>query len=205
MRRALLLLFAVAAIAAVFFFARPEAPRAAPAPGRLATAVFAGGCFWCTEADFDAMPGVVSTASGYSGGRVANPSYEQVSAGTTGHIEVVRVTYDPARISYRALVARFFRTIDPLDGKGQFCDRGPQYRPAVFVATPAERRDAEAVKARAAQLLRKPIAAEILPAAPFYAAEDYHQDYYRKNPARYNYYKWRCGRAARVKQVWGKS
>ncbi len=182
----------------------------APRPGiaapntKLASAVFAGGCFWCTEADFDKIPGVVSATSGYAGGKAANPTYEQVSAGNTGHIEVVRVVYDPARVSYQRLLARFFRTIDPLDGGGQFCDRGSQYRSAIFVANPAERRLAEATKARAAALLKKPIATQILPAAPFYAAEDYHQDYYRKNPAKYKYYRWRCGRDARLAKVWGK-
>jgi peptide-methionine (S)-S-oxide reductase len=178
---------------------------AAPAQDRpkLASAVFAGGCFWCTESDFDKIPGVVSTTSGYSGGRSANPTYEQVSAGGTGHIEVVRIVYDPARVSYQKLLARFFRTIDPLDGGGQFCDRGSQYRSAIFVASPAQRRLAEATKARAAALLKKPVATQILPAAPFYAAETYHQDYYRKNPTKYKYYRWRCGREARLAKVWG--
>jgi peptide-methionine (S)-S-oxide reductase len=176
------------------------------APNRkLASAVFAGGCFWCTESDFDHIPGVVSTTSGYAGGKVANPTYEQVSAGGTGHIESVKVVYDPARVTYQTLVARFFRTVDPLDSGGQFCDRGYQYRTAIFVADPAERRVAEATKARAAALLRKPVATLILPAGRFYPAEGYHQDYYRKNPVRYKYYRWRCGREARLTQVWGKS
>jgi peptide-methionine (S)-S-oxide reductase len=177
---------------------------AAPAP-KLAAAVFSGGCFWCTESDFDHIPGVVSTTSGYAGGRVANPSYEQVSAGGTGHLESVKVVYDPARVSYQALVARFFRTIDPLDGGGQFCDRGSQYRTAIFVANAAERRTAEATKKRAAALLKKPIATVILPAGPFYPAETYHQDYYRKNPVPYRYYRYRCGRDARLAEIWGKS
>ena len=178
--------------------------EAAPAP-KHATAVFAGGCFWCTESDFDKIPGVVSTTSGYSGGRTANPTYEQVSAGGTGHIEVVRVVYDPAQVSYQKLLARFFRTVDPLDGGGQFCDRGSQYRSAIFVASPAERRLAEATKARAAALLGKPIATQILPAARFYAAEGYHQDYYKKNPTKYKYYRWRCGRESRLTAIWGAS
>jgi peptide-methionine (S)-S-oxide reductase len=177
---------------------------AAPAP-RLAAAVFSGGCFWCTESDFDHIPGVVSTTSGYAGGRVAHPSYEQVSAGGTGHLESVRVVYDPAKVSYQALVARFFRTVDPLDGGGQFCDRGSQYRTAIFVANAGERRIAEATKARAAALLKKPIATLILPAGPFYPAETYHQDYYRKNPVPYRYYRYRCGRDARLAELWGKS
>jgi peptide-methionine (S)-S-oxide reductase len=182
----------------------PRAGIAAPNP-RLASAVFAGGCFWCTESDFDHIPGVVSTTSGYAGGTLANPTYEQVSAGGTGHIESVRVVYDPARISYQTLVARFFRTVDPTDAGGQFCDRGAQYRTAIFVAGAAERRVAEATKARAAALLKKPVATLILPAARFYPAEGYHQDYYRKNPVKYKYYRWRCGREARLAALWGNS
>ena len=182
----------------------PQPSVAAPNP-RLASAVFAGGCFWCTEADFDHIPGVVSTTSGYAGGKVANPTYEQVSAGGTGHIESVKVVYDPAKVSYQTLVARFFRTVDPLDPGGQFCDHGDQYRTAIFVANAGERRIAEATKARASALLKKPVVTLILPAGPFYPAEGYHQDYYRKNPVRYKYYRWRCGREARLQQVWGKS
>jgi peptide-methionine (S)-S-oxide reductase len=177
---------------------------AASTQPKLAEAVFAGGCFWCTESDFDKIPGVVSTVSGYTGGKVANPTYEQVSGGGTGHIEVVKVAYDPAKVSYQTLVARFFRTVDPLDGSGQFCDRGSQYRSAIFVANAGQRRVAEATKARAAALLKKPIATEILPAARFYPAEGYHQDYYKKNAAKYKYYRWRCGRDARLAAVWGK-
>jgi peptide-methionine (S)-S-oxide reductase len=183
----------------------------APHPGiaapnaKLASAVFAGGCFWCTEADFDKVPGVVSTTSGYAGGKVVNPTYEQVSAGGTGHIEAVRVVYDPAKVSYRTLVARFFRTVDPVDSGGQFCDRGYQYRTAIFVADPAERQVAEGTKARAAALLKKPVATLVLPAARFYPAEGYHQNFYRKNPTKYKYYRWRCGREARLAQLWGKS
>lgn len=182
----------------------PRPGLAAPGP-KLASAVFAGGCFWCTESDFDKIPGVVSTTSGYAGGKSSNPTYEQVSAGGTGHIEVVRVVYDPAKVSYARLVARFFRTVDPLDGGGQFCDRGSHYRSAIFVASPAERRIAEATKARAAALLKRPIATQVLPAAPFYAAEGYHQDYYKKNSTKYKYYRWRCGREARLAKVWGNS
>jgi peptide-methionine (S)-S-oxide reductase len=203
MKRFLPILPALAAAAALLL--SPSAPEAAPPARKLASAVFSGGCFWCTESDFDHIPGIVSTVSGYAGGRVANPSYEQVSAGGTGHLESVRVVYDPARISYQTLVARFFRTVDPLDGGGQFCDRGSQYRTAIFVANAAERRVAEATRARAAALLRKPIATLILPAGPFYAAETYHQDYYRKNPVPYRYYRYRCGRDARLAAVWGKS
>jgi peptide-methionine (S)-S-oxide reductase len=201
MRRILLVALALAGAALL----GPAGSSAAPSAPRLAAAVFAGGCFWCTESDFDHIAGVVSTTSGYAGGRVADPGYEQVSAGGTGHVESVRVVYDPAKVSYQTLVARFFRTVDPLDGGGQFCDRGSQYRSAIFVANAAERRIAEATKARAAALLRKPIATLVLPAGAFYPAEGYHQDYYRKNPVRYRYYRAGCGRDARLAAIWGKS
>ena len=172
------------------------------AQSRTATAVFAGGCFWCTESDFDHIAGVSETLSGYTGGRVRNPTYAQVSAGNTGHIEAVRITYDPARISYSNLVDRFFRTIDPLDSGGSFCDRGYQYRSAIFVATAEERRIAEAAKARVEQELGAEVATLILPRRAFYRAEEYHQDYYRKNPVRYRFYRWNCGREARLGEVW---
>jgi peptide-methionine (S)-S-oxide reductase len=166
-------------------------------------AVFAGGCFWCTEADFDKMPGVISTTSGYTGGRLRNPTYKQVSAGGTGHIEAVQVVYDPARISYATLASRFIRTIDPLDAGGSFCDRGYSYRSAFFVANPAQRQAADAAKASAAAALKKPIATLILPASTFYPAEAYHQDYYKKNPIRYRFYRSRCGRDSRLSALWG--
>jgi peptide-methionine (S)-S-oxide reductase len=204
MKRILLALLVLAG-AALLLLLRPAESGAVPPGPKLAAAVFAGGCFWCTESDFDHIPGVVSTTSGYAGGRIANPGYQQVSAGGTGHFESVRVVYDPARVSYQTLVARYFRTVDPLDAGGQFCDRGSQYRTAIFVANAAERRIAEATKVRAAALLGKPVATLVLPAGPFYAAEDYHQDYYRKNPVRYRYYRAGCGRDARLAAVWGKS
>ena len=186
-------------LATGFGLASPSAATAA-APQ---TAVFAGGCFWCTEADFDKIAGVLSTTSGYTGGRLRNPTYEQVSAGGTGHIEAVRVTYDPARVTYATLAARFIRTIDPLDSGGSFCDRGPSYRSAYFVASPAQRRIAETIKARAGASLKKPVATLILPAATFYPSEGYHQDYYKKNPIRYRFYRLNCGRDSRLKQLWG--
>ena len=179
-----------------------EAPAQAPRSAEVASAVFAGGCFWCTESDFDHIAGVTETLSGYSGGRVRNPTYAQVSAGNTGHIEAVRISYDPARISYSSLVDRFFRTIDPLDSGGSFCDRGYQYRSAIFVATAEERRIAEAAKARVEQELGAEVATLILPRRAFYRAEEYHQDYYRKNPVRYRFYRWNCGREARLREVW---
>ena len=177
--------------------------NAASAAPKHAAAVFAGGCFWCTESDFDKMPGVLSTTSGYVGGKVRNPTYKQVSGGGTGHIEAVRVVYDPAKISYARLAARFMRTIDPLDAGGSFCDRGYGYRSAYFVANPGQRRIAEALKARAGALLKKPVATLILPAATFYPAEAYHQDYYKKNPVRYRFYRLNCGRDARLAELWG--
>ena len=177
------------------------------APARVssgnAAAVFAGGCFWCTESDFDKIPGVLSTTSGYTGGRLRNPTYKQVSAGGTGHIEAVRVTYDPARVSYATLAARFIRTVDPLDSGGSFCDRGYHYRSAFFVATAAQRRVAETINNRTKAALKKPVATLVLPAATFYPAEAYHQDYYKKNPVRYRLYRLNCGRDAQLKKIWG--
>ena len=187
------ILLAAAALPAAGAVAAP--PRAA--------AVFAGGCFWCTESDFDKIPGVVSTTSGYTGGKTLNPTYKQVSAGGTGHIEAVRVEYDPTKVSYAALVQRFFRTVDPLDDGGHFCDLGYQYRSAVFVGSHEERAAAEAAKAHVEARLKKPVGTLILPAAKFYPAEPYHQDYYKKNPIRYRYYRFSCGREARLKKVWG--
>ncbi len=182
------------------------APDKSPAQaGPRAEAIFAGGCFWCTESDFDKLPGVLATTSGYAGGTVRNPTYQQVSGGNSGHIEVVRIIYDPRRVSYATLVAHLLRTIDPVDRGGQFCDRGSQYRSAIFARDAGERATARSVIAKLQQQLKVPgpIVTEILPAATFYPAEGYHQDYYRKNPLRYRYYRLSCGRDARVKQVWG--
>jgi peptide-methionine (S)-S-oxide reductase len=169
------------------------------APGQ-AVAVFAGGCFWCAEHDLQKVEGVISVQSGYTGGRIERPSYEQVSTETTGHYEAVRVIYDPARLPYRTLVDKFLRSVDPTDAGGQFCDRGESYRTAIFVATADERAQADAAKA--AVTLAAPIVTPTLDAAPFYPAEVYHQDYSEKNPVRYNYYRTGCGRDARVKEVW---
>jgi peptide-methionine (S)-S-oxide reductase len=192
--------FIIALLAALAAF---SVPAPALAAGQTAQAVFAGGCFWCTESDFDKIPGVLSTTSGFTGGRVPNPTYEQVSAGGTGHYEAVKVVYDPARVSYAALASRFFRTIDPTDAGGQFCDRGEEYRSALFVADAGQRQAATAARAEAARVLKKPLATRILAAAPFYAAEEKHQNYYQKNPVRYRYYRFTCGREARLRQVWG--
>lgn len=179
---------------------RPPAP-----PGGGAVAVFAGGCFWCTESDFEHLDGVIDAVSGYTGGRTRNPTYEQVSADDTGHYEAVRVRYDPAKITYAALARHFFRTVDPTDSGGQFCDRGESYRTAIFVADAGQRREAEAALAEANRILAGRAVTPVLPLAEFYEAEDYHQDYYRKNPVRYSYYRTRCGRDARLRAVWGEA
>lgn len=170
-----------------------------------ATAVFAGGCFWCMEPPYDQLPGVLDTTSGYGGGHTGNPTYEQVTAGGTGHYEVVRVTYDPDRISYDELLAVFWRNIDPFDGRGQFCDRGSSYRAAVFYGNEAERELAEAAKADIEIRFGRTVVTGILPAARFYPAEAYHQNYYTENPLRYRYYRYGCGRDKRLRQVWGEA
>ena len=174
-------------------------------PEGAATAVFAGGCFWCIEADFEKLPGVFDAESGYAGGTLKNPTYEQVSAGGTGHAEVVRVYYDPKKVSYQKLVDYFWRHIDPTVKDRQFCDGGNQYRSAIFYQNEAEKSVAEASKTALEKSGRFPtIHTEIAPAGTFYPAEEYHQAYYKKNPIRYNYYRSACGRDARVKEVWGK-
>jgi peptide-methionine (S)-S-oxide reductase len=210
MRRLLALVLMIAAgvaLAGVVAQRSARVPEPAPAraTGPTASAVFAGGCFWSTESAFEHMPGVISATSGFSGGRAANPTYSDVSGGGTGYLESVRVVYDPSQISYASLVARFLRTIDPTDPDGQFCDRGDQYRTAIFVANAAERRAAEAAKAEAARQLRAPVVTEVRPAAAFHAAEDYHQDFARRNPTRYGMYRRGCGRDARLQQVWSRA
>lgn len=168
-------------------------------------AIFAGGCFWCTEADFDKVPGVISTTSGYIGGKVVNPTYEQVSSGKTGHIEAVLVRFDIAKTSFAKLLAVFWPTIDPFTPNRQFCDEGPQYRSAIFYHDADQMRQAEASKAglESSGRFSQPVVTEILPATKFYPAEEYHQDYYIKNPIRYSYYRSSCGRDARLAEVWG--
>ncbi len=167
-----------------------------------ARAVFAGGCFWCMEPPFDALDGVIDTTSGFTGGHVADPSYEQVTAGGTGHLEAVQVTYDPQRVTYSALLEVYWRNVDPFDDGGQFCDRGPSYRAAVFYGADDERVLAASSKANHAKALGRDIVTPVLASAPFYAAEDYHQDYYKKNPVRYKYYRFSCGRDRRLEAVW---
>lgn len=179
----------------------------ASAAPSLARATFAGGCFWCMEPPFDRLPGVVSTTSGYSGGSKLNPTYEEVSAGITGHAEVVQVAYDPAKISYEQLLDVFWKNIDPTTPDRQFCDRGTQYRPAIFFHDESQKRAAEASKRRIEQSgqLSAPIATQIVPLTRFYPAEEYHQDFYKKSPVRYKTYRFGCGRDARLAELWGKS
>ncbi|WP_245960760.1 peptide-methionine (S)-S-oxide reductase MsrA [Wenzhouxiangella sediminis] len=169
----------------------------------LERATFAGGCFWCMEPPYDKVDGVVETISGFSGGHVVDPSYEQVVRGGTGHLEVVQVVYDPGKVGYEKLLDIYWRNVDPFDGGGQFCDRGESYRPAIFVNGEEQgrlaRQSLRDVQARFGQ----PIEVTIEPFEAFYAAEDYHQDYYDKNPIRYKYYRWRCGRDDRLEEVWG--
>ncbi|MFN2385104.1 MAG: peptide-methionine (S)-S-oxide reductase MsrA [Thermoanaerobaculia bacterium] len=192
---------------AVLLFASCLPAQTAAAKPRLEQATFAGGCFWCMEPPFDVLPGVVSTTSGYAGGAERNPTYEQVSAGVTGHAEVVQVAYDPAKISYERLLDVFWRNIDPTTSDRQFCDRGRQYRPAIFFHGEAQKQLAEASKRKIERsgTIKAPIVTQITPLAQFYPAEEYHQDFYKKNPVRYKTYRFGCGRDARLAELWGKS
>ena len=169
-----------------------------------AKAIFGGGCFWCMEPPFDKLAGVLSTTSGYIGGRTPNPTYEQVSGGGTGHVEVVQVVFDPSKVSYEKLLDVFWQNVDPIDANGQFCDRGDQYRTAIFYQSEDQQRLAAQSKLEVASHLNQPIATQIVAAGTFYPAEAYHQDYYDKNPVRYKFYRWNCGRDARLEQLWGK-
>ena len=173
----------------------------------LAKATFAGGCFWCMEPPFAQLPGVVSVTSGYTGGQKANPTYQEVSASGTGHAEAVEIVYDPAKISYARLLDIFWHNIDPLDATGQFCDKGQQYRSAIFYQNDEQKRLAEASKQALEQSGRfdQPLVTAIVPAAIFYPAEDYHQHYAQKNPVRYKFYRHTCGRDQRLEALWGAS
>jgi peptide-methionine (S)-S-oxide reductase len=197
-------LAAAAAPAALWLAQGAHAQTPAPA-ARTEIATFAGGCFWCVEADFDKVPGVISTTSGYTGGSVANPSYGQVSGKRTGHAEAVQIVFDPARVSYEQLVEKYWRTIDPTVRDRQFCDAGSPYRTAIFANSDAQLAAAKASLAalEKSKPFKDPIVTTIERAGPFYAAEEYHQDYYKKNPVRYAYYRTSCGRDARLKQLWG--
>lgn len=176
-----------------------------PAPAGLAKATFAAGCFWCVEPPFDKLEGVVSTTSGYIAGHVKNPSYKAVSNGSTGHTEAVEVVYDPSKVSYQTLLDTFWVNVDPTVNDRQFCDTGSQYRPGIFWHDQNQQQLAAASIKKIDQSGRfdEPVKLELTEATTFYAAEDYHQDYYLKNPARYNYYRWACGRDKRLKQLWG--
>lgn len=176
-------------------------------PPSLTKAFFAGGCFWCMEEAFEKVPGVGSVRSGYMGGRVENPSYEQVSGGGTGHAEAVEVSYDPQKVSYGALLEAFWHNVDPVTPNAQFCDHGSQYRAVIFYQTDDQKRLAEEAKRALEQSRRftQPIVTELVMASQFYPAEDYHQDFYKKNPIRYKFYKYNCGRVQRLEELWGAS
>lgn len=180
-------------------------PVQAP-PEQTARATFAGGCFWCMEAPFDEVPGVISTTSGYAGGSVKNPSYEQVSSGVTGHAEAIQVVYDPGKVTYEQLLDVFWHNVDPLDGGGQFCDRGSQYRTGIFYEGTEQKAAAEASKQRLEEsgLLPGKVVTQITPLDAFYPAEEYHQNFYKKNFLRYHSYRTGCGRDRRLKELWGR-
>jgi peptide-methionine (S)-S-oxide reductase len=187
--------------------ALPAHGQEKPPLAGLEAAIFAGGCFWCMEPPFDALPGVVSTTSGYTAGRTKNPNYHDVSAGITGHAEAVRVVYDPGKVTYAKLLDVFWHNIDPTVKDRQFCDTGTQYRTGIYTLSPEQKRLAEESRAQLEKTkpFKGPIVTEIAAAAEFWAAEDYHQDYYKKNPVRYKFYRTGCGRDARLEEIWGKS
>ena len=207
MRRLIMSLLLIAAEAGigVGWASAQSADSATPGKTTAANAVatFAGGCFWCTESDFDKVPGVVSTVSGYTGGTVKNPTYEQVSAGRTGHAESVEVTYDPSKVSYEKLLTYYWHSIDPTVQNQQFCDHGNQYRTAIFVHGDEQRKLAEASKKKVEAELKKPVYTQIVDAGPFYPAEDYHQNFHVTNAVKYKFYRWNCGRDQRLEQIWG--
>jgi peptide methionine sulfoxide reductase msrA/msrB len=206
LRLTLFFAFVVAGAAWLLASAQARDARVAKAPGGLARATFAGGCFWCMEPPFEKVPGVLSVTSGYAGGRVKSPSYEQVSSGGTGHAEVVQIAYDPSRVSYEQLLELFWRNVDPTDGGGQFCDRGNQYRTEIFYEGESQRLAAQESKRAlgASGVLGRPVVTGIVALDAFYPAEDYHQDFYKKDPARYSSYRAGCGRDRRLSQLWGK-
>lgn len=197
MLRSLMIAFAAAVVA----LATPAAAQ------QLETATFASGCFWCTESDFDKVDGVVETTSGYLGGKTENPTYKEVSAGNTGHTEAVQLKYDPAKVTYQQLLDVYWRNVDPFDKGGQFCDRGDQYRPGIFFHSDEQKRLAEESKAALEKSGRfnEPIVVEITPASTFTKAEEYHQDYAKRNPIQYLIYRHGCGRDARLGAIWGKA
>ena len=173
---------------------------------RTEVATFAGGCFWCTEAEFDKVPGVISTTSGYTGGKIVNPTYQQVGSGATGHTEAVEIVFDPSKVTYQQLLDVFWRNHDPLAKDRQFCDRGDMYRPGIFFHSEAQRQAAEASKKQVqSRFAPRVVHTEVTKAGAFYKAEDYHQDYHDKNPVRYKLYRFNCGRDQRLEELWGKS
>lgn len=183
-----------------------ERPAAGTAErGEVEIATFAAGCYWCVESDFDKVPGVLETISGFMGGHTKNPTYEEVGYGGTGHAEVVQLKYDPSVVTYRELLDHYWLNVDPLDGSGQFCDRGPAYRPVIFTHSEEQKREAEASKVALEKSGRfeQPIAVKIAPASEFYPGPEYHQDYYRKSPLKYKWYRTGCGRDKRLKALWG--
>ena len=200
-------MFKRACLAALFLFVLQSTVVAEPvSEPRVETAILAGGCFWCIEADYEKLDGVLGVVSGYAGGELKNPTYKQVSSGNSGHIEVVEVSFDASRISYAEILDYFWRHIDPTRDDGQFCDRGPQYRPAIFYRGETQHREAQASEKRvvASKPFPEALKVELIAATEFYPAEDYHQDYYKKNPVRYKFYRYNCGRDARVEALWGK-
>ena len=199
------LLLRFAALVAACMLLTPAHAQQKQPPGT-EIAIFAGGCFWCMEPPFDEIPGVISTTSGYTGGHKKNPTYEEVSAGRTGHAESVQVLFDPKKVSYQKLLEVYWRNIDPTTPNAQFCDHGSQYRTAIFYQNEEQLRLAQASRAEIerTKTFREPLVTEITKASEFYPAEEYHQDYYKKNPLRYKFYRATCGRDARVQEVWGK-
>ncbi len=184
----------------------PVTGQEKPPPAGFEAAIFAGGCFWCMEPPYDDLPGVVSTTSGYISGKTRNPNYRDVSAGITGHTEAVRVIYDPKKVTYEKLLEVFWRNIDPTVKDKQFCDTGSMYRSGIYYLSPEQKKLSEGSRARLEKTkpFKAPIMTEIVAATEFWAAEDYHQDYYKKNPVRYKYYRTGCGRDARLEELWGK-
>ena len=197
-------LSATLAFAAAVALLAAAMPNRSDATTETRIATFGSGCFWCTESDFDKVPGVLKTVSGFMGGHVKNPSYRQVVRGNTGHTEVLQVTYDPSKVTYKQLLDYYWRHVDFYDGKGQFCDRGSQYRPAIFTHSDSQHKAAKVSKLDLKKTygIKRPIAVEITPAGDFTAAETYHQDFYKKNPSHYHRYRIGCRRDLRIKQIW---
>lgn len=198
MRRSVVLAVLAVGVAGLALAAAAKAPKPV-----LSRATFAGGCFWCMEPPFEKIPGVASVTSGYTGGEQVNPTYEEVSSGRTGHAEAVEILYDPAKVTYAQLLDVFWHNIDPLQADGQFCDHGRQYRTGIYTHDAEQKQLAEQSKAQVTAKFQRPIVTEIVPAGRFYPAEEYHQDYYRRNAVRYFTYRAGCGRDRRLQELWG--